>query len=334
MDYARVNYVAQPGDDGVRYIRMMGPYDLYAVNWGYRYLPEADSPEAEKETLDKWILDKADNPWYQFGSSDGVDPRSQTESLGDDNIKASAYGLANLKKVVPKLINWTTKDGYDYDSLDEVYGELTGLWRGYIFHVITNVGGYYETLKTADQEGAVYEPVPKEIQENAVAFLNENAFNTPDWLLNQELLNRIESTGAIERIESLQSRALNSLLSTDRLNRMAENAQNNGSDAYSPLDLMTDLRTGIFSELYSGKKTDAYRRNLQRSLVDIASAYLNKEKASDDEILKSDVSALMRGTLSRLRNDLRNRKNATSDGMSRLHYDDLIARIDMAFEND
>ncbi|PHQ29938.1 zinc-dependent metalloprotease [Leeuwenhoekiella nanhaiensis] len=333
MDYARVNYVAQPGDDGVRYIRMMGPYDMYAVNWGYRYLPEADSPEAEKETLDQWILDKADNPWYQFGSSDGVDPRSQTESLGDDNIKASEYGLANLKKVVPNLIDWTTKDGYDYDSLDEVYGELTGLWRGYIYHVITNVGGYYETIKTADQDGAVYEPVPKEIQERAVRFLNDHAFTTPDWLLNETLLNRIESTGAIERIESLQSRALNGLLSTSRLNRMAENTENNGAAAYTPLELMTDLRTGIFSELYRGQKTDAYRRNLQRSFIDIASDYINKEKANDDEILKSDVSALMRGTLSRLRNDLRNRKNATSDGMTRLHYEDLIARIDLAFEN-
>ncbi|WP_442846715.1 zinc-dependent metalloprotease [Leeuwenhoekiella sp. H156] len=333
MDYARVNYVAQPGDDGVRYIRMMGPYDMYAVNWGYRYLPAADSPEAEKETLDQWILDKADNPWYQFGSADGIDPRSQTESLGDDNIKASEYGLANLKKVVPNLIDWTTKDGYGYDSLDEVYGELTGLWRGYIFHVITNVGGYYETIKTADQDGAVYEPVPKEIQERAVRFLNDHAFSTPEWLLHEELLNRIESTGAIERVESLQSRALSGLLSTSRLNRMAENTENNGAVAYTPLELMTDLRTGIFSELYRGQKTDAYRRNLQRNFIDIATDYINKERANDDEILKSDVSALMRGTLSRLRNDLRNRKNATSDGMTRLHYEDLIARIDLAFEN-
>ncbi|HBT08495.1 MAG TPA: zinc-dependent metalloprotease, partial [Leeuwenhoekiella sp.] len=163
MDYARVNYVAQPEDEGVRYIRMMGPYDYYAVNWGYRYLPEADSPEAEKPTLDQWILEKAGNPWYEFGSSRGVDPHSQTESLGDDNIKASLYGLANMKKVVPNLIDWTTKDGYGYDDLDEVYGELTRLWRGYVYHVITNVGGIYETRKTADQEGVVYEPVPESI---------------------------------------------------------------------------------------------------------------------------------------------------------------------------
>ena len=148
MDYARVNYVAQPGDEGVRYIRMMGPYDLYAINWGYRYLPEVNSALAEKDTLDKWILEKAGDPIYEFGSGrGGIDPQSQRESLGRDQVKASEYGLANLKKVVPHLVEWTAKNGANYDELDEVYSELTSLWRGYIFHVITNIGGVYETFK-------------------------------------------------------------------------------------------------------------------------------------------------------------------------------------------
>ena len=332
MDYARVNYVAQPEDEGVRYIRMMGPYDYYAVNWGYRYLPEADSPEAEKPTLDQWILEKAGNPWYEFGSSRGVDPHSQTESLGDDNIKASLYGLANMKKVVPNLIDWTTKDGYGYDDLDEVYGELTRLWRGYVYHVITNVGGIYETRKTADQEGVVYEPVPESIQEEAVAFLNEHAFTTPEWLLDEEILNRIESDGAIERIQNLQTRALGSLLSVDRINRMVSTVEQEGNSAYTPLELMTDLRKGIFSELYAAQKTDAYRRNLQRAFVDIASEYIKKEKAAEDEVLKSDVSALMRGVLTQLRRDLNSRKNYSGDTITKYHFEDLIARIDTAFD--
>ena len=334
MDYARVNYVAQPEDEGVRYIRMMGPYDYYAVNWGYRYLPDADSPEAEKPTLDQWILEKAGNPWYEFGSSRGVDPHSQTESLGDDNIKASLYGLANMKKVVPNLIDWTTKDGYGYDDLDEVYGELTRLWRGYVYHVITNVGGIYETRKTADQDGVVYEPVPKSIQEEAVTFLNEHAFTTPEWLLDEEILNRIESDGAIERIQNLQTRALGSLLSVDRINRMVSTVEQEGNSAYTPLELMTDLRKGIFSELYAAQKTDAYRRNLQRAFVDIASEYIKKEKAAEDEVLKSDVSALMRGVLTQLRRDLNSRKNYSGDTITKYHFEDLIARIDTAFDLD
>ncbi|MFD2828047.1 zinc-dependent metalloprotease [Leeuwenhoekiella polynyae] len=333
MDYARVNYVAQPEDKGVRYIRMMGPYDMYAVNWGYRYLPEANNPEAEKKTLDKWILEKAGNPWYEFGSSRGIDPHSQTESLGDDNIKASTYGLANLKKVVPNLIGWTTKDGYGYDDLQEVYRELNYLWRGYVNHVITNVGGVYETIKTADQDGTVYEPVPKEIQKEAVDFLNENAFNTPEWLLDIEILNRIEASGAIDQVKSIQTYALNRLLDDSRISRMIENVQTNGAEAYSPVALMNDLRTGIFSELYRGQKTDAYRRNLQRTYVDIATNYLkNLEAGENQDLLISDVLPLMRGELSRLRRDINARKNNTSDTLTRYHYSDLIARIDAAFK--
>ncbi|WP_370176234.1 zinc-dependent metalloprotease [Leeuwenhoekiella palythoae] len=334
MDYARVNYVAQPEDQGVRYIRMMGPYDYYAVNWGYRYIPEAETAEEEKPTLDQWILEKAGNPWYEFGSSTGVDPHSQTESLGDDNIKASLYGLANMKKVIPNLIDWTTKDGYGYDDLDEVYGELTRLWRGYVYHVITNVGGIYETRKTADQDGVVYEPVPEAIQKEAVTFLNEHAFTTPEWLLDKEILNRIESDGAIERIQNLQTRALNSLLSVDRINRLVSTVEQEGADAYSPIELMTDLRKGIFSELYAAQKTDAYRRNLQRAFIDIASEYIKKEKADDDEVLKSDASALMRGVLNQMRRDLNTRKNYSGDTITQYHFEDLIARINTAFDRD
>lgn len=332
MDYARVNYVAQPEDKGVRFIRMMGPYDLYAINWGYRYLPEADTAEEEKAILDKWILEKAGDPVYEFGNGyGGIDPQSQRESLGDDQIKASTYGLANLKKVVPNLVEWTSRDGYGYEELEEVYRELTGMWRGYISHVITNVGGVYETRKTADQEGMVYAPVPEDIQAEAVEFLNEQAFTTPDWLLDQNILARIEAAGAIERIQSLQTRSLDNLLDEDRLKRMVENEQMKGNGAYSVIELMDDLRKGIFSELYNSEEADAYRRNLQRSYVDAAAAYVQQLKEEDsDDIIKSDIVALMRGELEQLRRDLNARKNRTRDDLTRYHWNDLIARIDIA----
>ena len=339
MDYARVNYVAQPGDAGVRYIRMMGPYDLYAINWGYRYLPDVApqatglaAAKAEKDTLDKWILAKAGDPVYEFGSGyDGVDPHSQRESLGDDNVKASIYGLANMKKVVPNLIEWTSTNGNNYDDLAEVYGELISLWRGYIYHVITNVGGVYETLKTADQEGAVYDPVPKTMQKKAVAFLNENAFTTPDWLLNSAILDRIESSGSVERIQQLQTRSLNYLLDADRIKRMITGEQRDAKNAYSAIEMLNDVRKGIFRELYQGKAVDAYRRNVQRAYVDAAAQALKTaEEKNDDDLLKSDVTALMRGELEQLKKDLGARKNRTGDTLTKYHYDDLLARIDMA----
>ncbi|MBI6119433.1 zinc-dependent metalloprotease [Salegentibacter maritimus] len=334
MDYARVNYVAQPEDKGVRYIRMMGPYDLYAINWGYRYLPEAKSAEAEKEKLDAWILEKAGNPWYEFGNGyGGVDPQSQRESLGDDQVKASEYGLGNLKRVVPNLIEWTSKDGYGYEDLEEVYRELTYMWRGYVSHVVTNVGGVYETRKTSNQDGVVYKNVPKQKQKEAVEFLVDEAFSTPKWLLNQEILDRIEASGAIERVQNLQTRALKSLLDEDRLNRMIENEEINGNEAYTAINLMQELRKGIFSELYSRKNVDAYRRNLQRSYVDIASNYLKKMKSEGDEaLLKSDILPLMRGEMQTLKQDINRRKSGVNHSLTRYHWNDLIARIDAALE--
>ncbi|MFV8226214.1 zinc-dependent metalloprotease [Christiangramia aquimixticola] len=330
MDYARVNYVAQPEDKGVRYIRMMGPYDLYAINWGYRYLPEANSPLEEKSTLDKWILEKAGDPVYEFGDGySGADPQSQRESLGDDQVKASEYGIKNLKKVVPQLVEWTSRDGYGYEELDEVYRELQYMWRGYISHVITNVGGIYETRKTADQGGSVYEPVPKNIQKQAVSFLNKEAFTTPQWMLDENLLGKIESTKVVDRIQSLQTRALENLLNKDRLKRMVNNEESNTKESYAVVEMMRDLRKGIFKELYTSKQTDAFRRNLQRSYVDIAASYLEElENGKDREILKSDIMPLMRGELSHLKKDLNGRKYNIRHALTRYHWEDLVARID------
>ncbi|WP_097054598.1 zinc-dependent metalloprotease [Salinimicrobium sediminis] len=335
MDYARVNYVAQPGDEGVRYIRMMGPYDLYAINWGYRYIP-GKSAQEEKQILSNWILEKAGDPVYEFGSGyRGIDPQSQRESLGDDQIKASEYGLANLKKVVPNLVKWTSKDNQDYDDLEEVYRELGGMWRGYISHVISNVGGIYETRKTADQEGTVYTHVPREKQEAAIAFLNEHAFTTPHWLLNEELLGRIQASGSIENIQGLQGRSLDNLLDKERLERMFTNEQINGKEAYSPVEMMDDLRKGIFSELYKGTKADAYRRNIQRSYVDTAAEYIqNLEKEEPGEVTSTDIIALMRGELEQLRRDLRAGSSRSNDKLTVYHWKDLLARIDAALDVD
>lgn len=334
MDYARVNYVAQPQDQGVRFIRMMGPYDLYAINWGYRYLPEANNPQEEKPILDQWVLEKAGDPVYEFGSgSGGFDPQSQRESLGDDQVKASLYGLANLKRVVPNLVEWTSKDGYGYDDLEEVYGELIGIWRRYMNHVVANIGGVYETRKTSDQEGAVYEPVPAQIQQEAVDFLKQQAFTTPDWLLNQEVLSRIEAAGAIDRIQKLQSGVLEFLLEEDRLKRLVAEEEKNPDKAFALVHLMNQIRESIFQELYQGKEVDAYRRNLQRSYVKIAVDYIQQLKQEDmAQVVKSDILPVMRGELELLRRDINRFKSRSEPGLSSFHWDDLIARIDAGLQ--
>ena len=185
MDYARFNYIAQPGDKGIRFIRQMGPYDHYALNWGYRVIPNAISPEAEVATLDKWIMDKAGDLNYKFGKqSSSFDPTSQTEDIGNNSMKASSYGLKNLEFVASNLSKWTSDATNNYEDLDELYKEMLDVWSRYIGHVVTNVGGVYENTKKPNQKGNVYDVVPKTKQQEAMQWLQANAFSSPTWLVN------------------------------------------------------------------------------------------------------------------------------------------------------
>jgi hypothetical protein len=204
MDYARFNYVAQPGDKDVALMPSIGEYDKYAIMWGYRYIPDTKTPDAENPILNKWIIDRAGNPVYFYGrqSYNPIDPRSQTEDLGDNSVKASLYGVANLKRIVPNLIAWTIEEGKDYDNLEELYNQVVIQWNRYNGHVRANIGGVYETFKTYEQLGNIYAPVPKPIQKDAIAYMLKETFTTPAWLLDENILRKIEHAGAVERVRN------------------------------------------------------------------------------------------------------------------------------------
>ncbi|RXG23508.1 zinc-dependent metalloprotease [Leeuwenhoekiella aequorea] len=337
MDYARFNYIAQPGDEGVSMMPNIGIYDKYAIKWGYR--PILDKKEnAEKPILDQWILEHAGDPMYRFGSQqrEVVDPSSQTEDLGDDAVKASNYGIANLKRIVPNLIEWTAEDGKTYEDLGTLYGQVLGQYNRYMGHVSNNIGGVYEYYKTYDQEGAVYMPVPKERQAESVAFLQEQLFTTPEWMIDAEILNRIEHDGSLERIRATQVRTLENVLDFGRMGRMIENETLNGKDAYTLTQLMTDLRTGIFSELTNGKKIDTYRRNLQRAYIERLDYLLTKDQtgrnATDVKVSQSDIRAISRAELNTLKRLVATASTRTGDTLSRYHLQDLKERIDLILD--
>ncbi len=329
MDYTRYNYVAQPGDEGVRWVRMLGPYDNYAINWGYRYIPNADSPEAEKPTLNSWIREKAGDPMYLFGGGNSFDPSSQTESVGDDPVKASTYGLANLKIVAPNLAKWTATAGEGYDDLEELYGELIGVWSRFANHVVTNIGGVYEEYKTTDQPGVTYTPTSKAEQLKSMKFLNENVFTTPDWLLQKEILENIEPSGAVSSISSLQSRLLSSVLRMDRLERLIDNEALNGAEAYSMIQMLSDLRKGIWSELSGSKDIDAFRRNLQRAHVERLASLMTQ-----DEKNRSDVSAAVRAELKAIQSSARTASSRYSAGIVQNHLRDIDALVDSLLDSE
>jgi len=342
MDYARFNYIAQPGDEGVALMPNIGVYDKYAMSWGYRPILDAETAADEKETLDSWILKHAGDPLYRFGHQQAggvVDPSSQTEDLGDDAIKASTYGIANLKRIVPNLIEWTSEKGKNYDDLKTMYGHVLSQYNRYMGHVSSNLGGVYENYKTYDQEGAVYTHVDKTHQKNCLKFINNQLFETPTWLIDKDIIGRTEYSGITERIRNTQVKTLDNILDLGRMMRMIENETLNGKEAYTLISMMTDLRNGIWSELRTGKKIDTYRRNLQRAYVEKLgnlTTAKNVKKYNGSSYVKntavtvkqSDIIPIVRGELNRIKRDAKRAANATTNTTRKYHLQDIVERID------
>jgi len=345
MDYARFNYIAQPEDKGVALMPNIGIYDKYAISWGYRPILDTSAKD-EKATLDAWILKHAGDPMYRFGHQQGggvVDPSSQTEDLGDDAMKASMYGIKNLKRILPRLEEWTSEKGENYDELSTMYGQLLSQFNRYMGHVTANIGGVYEEYKTADQEGAVYTQVTKAKQEEALQFLIDELFETPTWMLDENIFSKTEFSGAIERVRGLQARTLNNVLDAGRMARMIENETLNGSSkAYTLINMMRDVRKGVWSEIYAGRSIDTYRRNLQRAYLDRLDYLLNEAKnqrgansgyykKTGININQSDVKSVARGELKRLQRDVKAASNR-GNTLTRYHLQDVVGRIDLILE--
>ena len=320
MDYARYNYIAQPGDKNIRFIRKLGPYDHYAINWGYRKLSLAKNPESEVTTLDKWIEDKGDNPIYRYGDQ-RFDPSAQTEGIGNDQVKASTYGMKNLKIVATNLPDWTSKQTNNYEDLSELYSELLGVWSRYVGHVSGNIGGIYEFNKKPSQKGSVYKPVTKVKQKEAMNWLQENAFKTQEWLLDEKILANIDESGYTNRILRLQNRQLNGLLNNAKLERMID-ASVIDPTTYETIDMIRDLRNGIFIEANYTRNVDVFRRNLQKSFIDRMSMLLNSKNAQH-----ADINSIVRGELESLNFQLTIAKNRRVNRITKYHYRNCIAKI-------
>ena len=329
MDYARFNYIAQPGDGVTNFFPQIGEYDVWSVKWGYSHFPGLASAEAREEQLDAWILERAGDPLYFYGAQSGaqIDPRSQREDLGQDAVLASTLGLKNLQRIVPNLVVWTYREGEDFQELEQIFNDVLGQWRLYIGHVTRQVGGVYETPKDYEQEGPVYEAVPAEKQREAVEFLQAQVFTRPDWLLEKEVLRRIERAGALHAVERTQARALRLLLDPQRLARMMEMEAlaDNGEDVYGALDMMEDLRVGLWRELDGSSIIGPFRRNLQRAYI----ARMANLMAED-----ADARPLVRGELVRLQSDIEEALPAVENRHTRLHLRDILARIESLLKPD
>ena len=352
MDYARFNYVAQPEDkiseSGL--FPRIGDYDKWAIEWGYRYIGEPDV-EKDQKINNKWIVDKfatTDRVWFG-GEGQNPDPRAQTEDLGDNSVKASEYGIKNLKRILPALPEWTKEEADHYENLSDMYTQLIGQFTRYMGHVTKNVGGYYETFKSLEQPGDIYEATPKGIQKEAVAFLNRQLFETPTWLLDKNILNKITAPGSLERIQTLQTSTLTSLLDGPRLFRLVAATNRFGANTYGIEEMMDDVRKGVWSELSTKKPIDSYRRNLQKAYAEKLIDLLNPPApvaavaapgggrggggfAAPVNIKNTDVSSVVRGELRTLQSEINAAIPGTADKLSKYHLQDVADRIKKALD--
>ncbi|EAZ94867.1 hypothetical protein FBBAL38_10522 [Flavobacteria bacterium BAL38] len=339
MDYARFNYVAQPEDGVTDLFPRIGDYDKWAIKWGYSYFKDAKDADAEKAVLNEMTKDAYKNRRLWFGTeTNPYDPRYQTEDLGDNAMKASEYGIKNLKRILPNLIVWSKENGEDYNELNGLYNSLTGQFRRYMGHVTKNVGGIYETPKTYDMEGNQYEVVPSAIQNEAVAFLNKQLFKTPMWLLDQNVLSKIKPENGVEAIKSIQDGTLSSLLSGDRLVRLLETSSQSKAN-YSVDELMSDLRRGIFSEIKINAPIDIYRRNLQKLFVSKLIETMSSDKSNVTSfsgrrivLADTDIPSIARGQLNELKSQLKVAATTSTDRLTKFHLNDLVARIENAMK--
>ncbi|CAN5568913.1 zinc-dependent metalloprotease [soil metagenome] len=349
MDYARFNYVAQP-EDGISQKGLfprIGDYDKWAIKWGYTQTDTKDEAADEKLT-NKWIIDSlGKNPRLWFGTEiNPYDPRSQTEDLGDNAMKASEYGIKNLKRIITGIPDWTKEEADKYDNLDDIYRQVVGQFSRYVNHVTKNVGGIYETPKSVEQSGDVYEPTPKALQKDAISFLQKQLFETPMWLLDKNILNKISNPTSSEMVGNIQINILNSLFRPSRLNIMAISSNRFGvANTYQVDEMMDDVKKGVWSEIASKKPIDNMRRNLQKAYAEALISILNPAPAQSISglpasfaalfsinVRNTDIPSIVRAHLIALRSDIVAAIPGTTDKLSKYHLQDVAERIKKALD--
>ena len=319
MDYARYNYIAQPGDKNIRFVRQLGPYDDYAIEWGYRYY--GLSPKAEQSQLKAMVDAKSLDPMYMFGGR-GNDPNSQTENIGDDPIKASNYGLKNLKIVAKNLIDWTLSPNDTYDDLEELYGEMIGVYRRYIYHVHSMIGGIHETRHTTNQTNAItYQNVERAKQLAALDFLKSNLWQTQNWLMDNRIISEIKGEGGLISLQNLQRSALNRLLSVKRLNRIISANTTLLGQGMEASELLNHLYADLMT---APKNLDLSQKSLQIHFATHLKSLLKEDKLNPT--IKADVQGLL-GKIEKLAK----KKSKTANQSSKNHFSYLeeIAQVEL-----
>ncbi len=368
MDYARFNYIAQPGD-GVKVMSPnIGPYDLMAIEWGYRWFPAGTD---EKKALSDFLA-RHDGKEYRYSETQqqrsAIDPRALSEDLGDDPIKSATYGMANLKRVMPNLVSWTLNGEPDqnYDEAAKLYSAVIYQWSLYLYHVMANIGGVYmerPNIQWLNTGRKAYEHVEKSRQKAAVQFLLDNVLSDQPWLFGTELSKQIyplrdTPNGTVEQepamlLKNQHNYILWDLFTNERLVRMYENEWENGDRAFTAVEMMDMVHQSLFRKTIAGQKLNVMERSLQKSLLDALltganqneSIKINRRLVDEPNLdsssprtldmtmtqisRTSDAISLKRGELLRILRLCKSKAN-TGDTATQMHYDDMALRIQSA----
>ncbi|MDO6803256.1 zinc-dependent metalloprotease [Wenyingzhuangia sp. 1_MG-2023] len=365
MDYARFNYVAQPEDEVTDITPKIGVYDKYAIDWGYRWM-ENKSAHEELPVLNQWIRKHENDPMYFYGpqqpGGNVIDPRSQSEDLGDNAVKASTYGLQNLKRIMPNILSWTEEEGQDYYKASKLYKSVIDQWELYNNHVMANIGGMYVNNTVYGDGKNTYSPVPAQLQKEALNYLIENAILPQKWLFTPEINNNVFAVrdapdgeryySPISMLRIYQTNVIYRLIHTDRLMRITENEILNQKNdkVFTEQYLFDKLFETIFKKTQKGKSLDMFERITQKNYIDVLTVDRNKllektkEKKSvnNSEYYKNihfsylprvaDIGTNKRAALEKVL-ALLEKKRKKGDRATQAHYSDLIARITYNLKN-
>ena len=324
MDYARFNYVAQPedniGEAGI--FPRINDYDKWAINWGYRYFPDAQSEKEERLKLNKLTiaqLAKSQRYWFG-GEGNDNDPRAQSEDLGNDAMKASDYGIMNLKREISKLPEWNYEEGDMDVNLQTAYKSLRAQFARYCDHVRSYIGGMYHNYKSAEEQGPVYTPVDRTTQRRALAWLNRNLFKEPVWLISPAYVRRLSRVPE-NLILNTGCDIIDDLTSAMIINLISKHSYLPGS--YKPMEYVNDLVGYLFSSTASGEKVNLWTKTLQRRAI------TNFIKAWRVTLIDEQRPYCL-AALQKIRSRLQAAHPADAD--TRAHYQDLLMQIKLGME--
>lgn len=375
MDYARNNFVAQPGDyeRGVRLTPpILGVYDIYAINWGYRLIADAPTPQDEVATLDRWIAEKKDDPMYTFGAQQypaTYDPTDQTEDLGNDHFRAGEMAISNLKLIVKDFEKWLFDEGKDYRTIRDEYSALVQQYNRHLRHVAPYVGGVlYQEVRQGDNE-LPYTYLDKATQKRALQWLLNQARTYRDWLMPADLLQRIDIP--VNYASGIHRNIPSYLVNPATLFRIQEGGTIDPAKNYTVTTYLNDVIAEVFKATYQGRKLNDVERDMQSAAINLFIGYSNLKDAAKSTALRltddidldeapfpcshalchhaeeqsftrftlgpsmsaNEMAPYMTGALKKILSLYKQKRATTADSATRDFYDYQIIHIEKLFNN-